>query len=97
MSLYFVEVVFLRITMRARPGASHNHQGTASLFRSLFSCDTCVAVPVCTDRWALDREEVFVADRRDRCRRVAVVTDRGYCRPELSGVERVTWRKVADR
>ena len=97
MSFYFVEVVFFKITMRARPGASHNHQGTACLFRSLLFCDTCVAVPVCTDRWALDREEVSVADRRDRCRRVAVVTDSGYCRPELSGMERVTWRKVADR
>lgn len=88
MSFYFVEVVFFKITMRARPGASHNHQGTACLFRSLLFCDTCVAVPVCTDRWALDREEVSVADRRDRCRRVAVVTDSGYCRPVLSGMER---------
>ena len=33
----------MRITMRARPGASHSHQGVACLFRSLLSCDTCVA------------------------------------------------------
>ena len=96
MSFYFVEVVFLRITMRARPGASHSHQGVACLFRSLLSCDTCVAVLVCVDRWALDREEVSVADRRDCSCRVAVVTDSGYCRPELSGEEKVTWRRVAD-
>ena len=97
MSFYFVEVVFLRITMRARPGASHSHQGVACLFRSLLSCDTCVAVLVCVDRWALDREEVSVADRRDCSCRVAVVTDSGYCRPELSGEEKGTWRRVADR
>ena len=76
--------------MRARPGASHSHQGVACLFRSLLSCDTCVAV-------LLDREEVSVADRRDCSCRVAVVTDSGYCRPELSGEEKVTWRRVADR
>ena len=75
MSFYFVEVVFLRITMRARPGASHSHQGVACLFRSLLSCDTCVAVLVCVDRWALDREEVSVADRRDCSCRVAVAKE----------------------
>ena len=35
MSFYFVEVVFLRITMRARPGASHSHQGVACLFQGV--------------------------------------------------------------
>ena len=89
MSFYFVEVVFLRITMRARPGASHSHQGVACLFRSLLSCDTCVAVLVCVDRWALDREEVSVADRRDCSCRVAVVTDSGYCARNCRGKRRL--------
>lgn len=76
--------------------AVHNHQGVGYLFSSMLCRVAYVASPVCVDCRSLDIRMVSAVDRRDCSRRVVVVTDRGYCRPRLSGVEKVTWRRVAE-